>query len=95
VVKKSKMRTHTELASAQAGVIVVNNTAAVLREFHAIYVLEDTIIASLTDEGGNAVGAYIKAPGTAVKAGAFITPFNRQKPFSGITLTSGSVSLIL
>lgn len=89
------MRTHTELASAQAGVIIVNDTVAVSREFHAVYVLEDTVIAALSDEAGNAVGAYVKAPGTAVKAGAFITPFDRQKPFSGITLTSGSVSLIL
>lgn len=89
------MRTHTELASAQAGTLIVNDTAAVSRTFHAIYVLEDTVIASLTDAKGNDVNDYITTAATAVKAGALITPFDRQNPFSAITLTSGSVSLIL
>jgi hypothetical protein len=38
---------------------------------------------------------YITTSATAVKAGALITPFDKQKTFVNIDLTSGSVSLIL
>lgn len=89
------MRTHTELASAQMGVVVVNDTSTIEQTFHAIYVLEDTIFATILDESGNTEAEYITDPTATVKAGAFITPFERQKPFSELELISGSVSLIL
>jgi hypothetical protein len=89
------MRTSQELLSAQAGTYIVNNTTTVTRTFHAIKVLEDTVFDILTDGAANAKGAYVAAPATAVKAGAFITPFDRQKPFASIKLTSGSVAIIL
>ena len=89
------MRTSQELMSAQAGVIIVNDTTAVVNQFHAVYVLEDTIFATLDDEAGRDVGDYITTPLTAVKAGAMITPFDRNNPFREIELTSGSVSIIL
>jgi len=89
------MRHWTELITAQAGTILVNDTNSYSGKFHAIYVLEDTIISTLNDEDGNSVNEYITTPATAAKAGAFITPFDKQKVFNKITLTSGSVALIL
>ena len=89
------MRTSQELMSAQAGVIIVNDTTAVVRQFHAMYVLEDTVIAKLTDNRGNVVDDYVTDSSTAVKAGAMITPFDRNNPFKEIELTSGSVAIVL
>jgi hypothetical protein len=89
------MRTSQELMSAQAGVIIVNDTIAVVNQFHAVYVLEDTVFTTLEDEAGRGVGDYITDPLTAVKAGAMITPFDRNNPFKEIELASGSVSIIL
>ena len=81
--------------SAQAGVIIVNDGTAVVRQFHAVYVLEDTVFATLDDSRGNSVGDYITTAATAVKAGAMITPFDRNNPFSEVELTSGSVAIVL
>lgn len=81
--------------SAQAGVIIVNDAVAVVRQFHAVYVLEDTIFATLDDNAGNDVDDYVTTAATAVKAGAMITPFDRNNPFKEIELTSGSVAILL
>lgn len=89
------MRHWTELITAQAGTILVNDTNPYSGEFHALHALEDTIILALDDASGNIVDDYITTPANAVKAGAMITPFDRQKVFTGITLTSGSVVLVL
>lgn len=81
--------------SAQAGVIIVNDAVAVVRQFHAVYVLEDTVFATLDDNAGNDVDDYVTDSSTAVKAGAMITPFDRNNPFKEIELTSGSVAIVL
>lgn len=88
------MRHWTELVTAQAGTIVVNDTDAYSGTFHALYVLEDTVISALADASGNAVGDYVTTAANAVKAGAMITPLDNSKPFTGVTLTSGSVVVI-
>ena len=89
------MRTWNEILTAAAGAIILNDTDAYTDPVSAIYVLEDTVFATLGDAAGNAVGDYITDPATAVKAGALLTPFDKQKGFNAITLTSGSVALIL
>ena len=49
----------------------------------------------LVDPTFNQVSAdYIAAPATALKAGTLIRAFDGQK-FSGVTLTSGSITLVL
>tara|TARA_R100001463_G_scaffold42850_4_gene89595 strand:+ start:3626 stop:3901 length:276 start_codon:yes stop_codon:yes gene_type:complete len=80
--------------SASRGVVIVNDTNAVSRTFDAVMALEDTVIASLTVGGTNVRANYITTPATAIKAGALITGHNGDT-FDGITLTSGSVSIIL
>jgi hypothetical protein len=89
------MRNYTELLSAQAGTILLNDTSTYTGTVHKVVVLEDTVFDTLTDSKGNVKGGYIKAPATPAKKDAFFTPFDRQHPFSSIKLTSGSVLLIL
>lgn len=89
------VRTWNEILTAAAGTVILNNTDAYTAGVSAIYVLEDTVFNALTDAAGNDKNDYIKAPATAVKAGALITPFDKQKVFTNVDLTSGSVVLIL
>ena len=82
--------------TARPGVYVVNDATPVTdKQFTGIYIAEDTVIASLTIVGGtvNVVSDDVSTPGTAVKGGVMITCANGY--FGGITLTSGSVALIL
>jgi hypothetical protein len=78
------------------GVIIVNDTAENTTHADSYYVAEDTVIASIKINGlaGDVKAAYISAPATAVKGGVLITPQSGAY-FSGITLTSGSVVVIL
>ena len=78
------------------GVIVVNDTAENTVHADSYYVAEDTVIASIKINGlaGDVKATYISAPATAVKGGVLITPQSGAY-FSGITLTSGSVVVIL
>ncbi len=78
------------------GVIVVNDTAENTTHADSYYVAEDTVIASLKINGAatDVKATYISAPATAVKGGVLITPQSGAY-FSGITLTSGSVVVIL
>ncbi len=80
--------------TAQQGTFIVNNTAAKTVDHDAIVVLEDTVFSAIRVAGTDVKSSYIAATGTAVKAGAIIRPINGAK-FSGVTLTSGSVSLVL
>jgi hypothetical protein len=80
------------LVAAQ-GTFVVNNTAAKTTSFVGLLVLEDTVFSALRVDGSDVKSTYIAAPSTAVKAGALIT--GQGVKFSGVTLTSGSVALIL
>ena len=88
------MATGQEVLTAAQGTIVWNRTNQKDLLFDGIYVLEDTVFFKLSDTADHSVGDYIGDPTTAVKAGAFIRPMNAAK-FSSITLTSGSVVLIL
>jgi hypothetical protein len=88
------VRAWHEIVTAAAGTVILNDTTAYTDPISAIYVLEDTVFNVLTDDAGNVKGDYITTAATAVKAGALITPFDKQKPFVNIDLTSGSVVLI-
>jgi hypothetical protein len=57
-------------------------------------VLQDTVFTSIKVAGTDVKSTYIAATGTAVKAGAIITPINNLQ-FSGVQLASGSVALVL
>jgi hypothetical protein len=89
------VRTWNEILTAAAGTIILNDATAYTDLVSAVYVLEDTVFAVLTDADGNTMANYITTPATAVRAGALITPFDKQKTFTNIDLTSGSVVLIL
>ncbi len=80
--------------TAQQGTFIVNNTVAKTVNHDAIIVLEDTVFSAIRVAGVDVKSTYIAATGTAVKAGAMIRPINGAK-FSGVTLTSGSVCLVL
>jgi len=80
--------------TAQQGSFIVNNTVEKTVNHDAIMVLEDTVFSSIKVAGVDVKSTYIAATGTAVKAGAIIRPINGSK-FSGVTLTSGSVCLVL
>ena len=80
--------------TAQQGTFIVNNTVEKTVNHDAIMVLEDTVFSSIKVAGVDVKSTYIAATGTAVKAGAIIRPLSGAK-FSGVTLTSGSVCLVL
>ena len=79
---------------ADIGTYIANNTTEVTRTIEAIVVLQDTVFTSIKVAGTDVKSTYIAAPGTAVKAGAIITPINNLQ-FSGVQLASGSVALVL
>ena len=79
---------------ANKGVYIVNDTTEVTKVIDGVFVLEDTVISTLKVGGTDALSSYVSTPATAIKAGAYIRPLDGVK-FSGITLTSGSVALIL
>lgn len=79
---------------ANLGTYIVNNTTEATKTIDAIVVLQDTVFSSIKVAGTDVKSSYIAAPGTAVKAGAIITPINDLQ-FSGVQLTSGSVALVL
>jgi hypothetical protein len=83
-----------DIMGANRGVYVVNDTTEATKVIKGVFVLEDTVIATLKVGGSDALASYVSTPATGVKAGAFITPLDGAN-FSGITLTSGSVALIL
>ncbi len=83
-----------EILTASQGTLIVNDTTEKTITYDAIFVLEDTVFASIKVGGVDIKAELITTPGTAVKAGAIIRPINGAK-FSGVTLTSGSVCLVL
>ena len=85
------------VVSAAKGSYILNNTAAYSTyPVRAIVVLQDTVFNTISHLGlaGNVKGTYIAAPATAIKAGAIITPLE-SKLFTNVSLTSGSVALVL
>ena len=81
---------------ASNGVFIVNDANLYSGNFQALLVLEDTIISSLkhTGDATEKIGSYVSTPGTAIKAGAIITPI-QLNTFGSIQLTSGSVRIVL
>jgi hypothetical protein len=88
------MATDNEILIAKKGTFVLNNTTEKKGYVNAIVVLEDTVFNVIKVAGVDVKSTYIAAPATAVKAGAIIRPINAQQ-FSGVSLTSGSVILVL
>ena len=88
------MATDNDILIANQGSFVLNNTTEKTATINAISVLEDTVFSAIRIAGTDVKATYIAAPGTAVKAGTIIRAVNAQQ-FSGVTLTSGSVLLIL
>jgi len=89
---------YQELISAQYGTFVVNGTAEVEKNAIGIYVAEDTVFSSVEVDGQTSTDVkanYIQTPATAVKAGVTLTPQGGDDYFSAVTLTSGSVALLL
>ena len=79
---------------ANKGVYICNDTTEVTNTIDGIFVLEDTVFSTLKVGGVDALSSYVSTPATAVKAGAYITALDGVK-FSGVTLTSGSIALII
>jgi len=82
-----------DIVAGRQGVTIVNDTTELTASITAIYVLEDTVFASIKISGVDVKSAYISTPATAVKAGALIVPMGGGT-FSGVDLTSGSVAVI-
>jgi len=89
------MRTWNEILSAAAGTIVLNNDKKYEGSVAAIHVIGDALFSTITDAKGNEMDSYITDPEAVVKAGAMITPFDKQNEFVSIELISGSVVLVL
>ena len=88
------MATDNDILIGNQGTFVLNNTTEKTATINAIVVLEDTVFNTIKIAGVDAKATYIGTPATAVKAGAVIRATNAQK-FSGVKLTSGSVTLVL
>lgn len=83
--------------AAKNGTYTVNDTSAVTgKKFTSFYVSSDAVIADLEKNGAAADvrSTYISTVGGTVSAGTVITAA-ADDYFSGITLTSGQVTLIL
>ena len=88
------MPINTEISIAKQGTIIVNDTTEKTVTHDAIFLLEDTIFTSIKVAGVDIKSELITTPGTAVKAGAMLRATDNRQ-FSGVTLASGSVALIL
>jgi hypothetical protein len=83
--------------SAKNGTYTVNDTSAVTgKKFTGIYVSSDAVFADLEVNGSatDVRSTYISTVGGTVSAGTVITAIGDDY-FSGVTLTSGEVTLIL
>jgi hypothetical protein len=95
VYEMSNKNGSDSVLTGRKGSFIVNNTVEKTLQCRAIVVLEDTVFSSIKELGAvtDVKANYIAAVGTAVKAGAIITPIT-GKIFQKITLTSGSVALV-
>lgn len=82
---------------AYKGTVTVNDTTKFDDEFIGIYFAEDTVIANLevNNVAVDVTANYITTPATGVKGNVYKTVLVTDHFFSSITLTSGSVELIL
>lgn len=82
--------------SAQNGTFVLTGTSEKTVDFVGFYVMEDCVLADLEDSADADVRTtYLTAAGDTIKAGVVIRANSTHGYFSAITLTSGSVVLIL
>ena len=89
-------RTWSEILVPVNGTYTVATTSPATKVFYAINVTADTIFSKiLNDKGVNVASTYIDDITKPVKAGTLITLVNSSKPFTGITLASGQVTLVL
>lgn len=88
------MEAYLATMSACQGTFIVNDTVEKTVSFDLLVCTEDTVISSLKLDGVDVKADYIAAPATALKAGTLIRAFDGDK-FSGVTLTSGSITLVL
>jgi len=79
---------------ARGGTFTVNDTTEVTKNFYGFFVADDSVITSLKVDGIDVKTDYIQTPGTAVVAGQIIT-CKGGAVFSGITISSGQVSLVV
>lgn len=87
-----------DLLLADNGVYYVADTVEAVKDAWGIWVGEDTVFARIEvdgDTGTDVRSTYLQPVGGTVKAGTLITPQNPHDYFSAVTLTSGSVALIL
>lgn len=88
------MEAYLATMSACQGTFIVNDRTEKTVSFDLLVCLEDTVISSLKLDGVDVLSQYVQTPATALKAGTLIRAFDGQK-FSGVTLTSGSITLVL
>lgn len=92
-IEENQLVALSRIASLK-GTFLVNNALEKTIDFSELFVCEDTVISSLKENGGGDVrDKYMAAVGGTLKAGTIISCKNGK--FTGITLTSGSVNLIL
>lgn len=80
--------------AAMQGTYVINDTTAWTGKCDAVYTLEDTEFSILNDDNSKDKDDYIADSSAVVKAGCLIRPLEDAQ-FTAITLTSGSVALVL
>lgn len=82
------------ILAAMQGSYIINDTTSWTGKCDAVYTLEDTVFSVLTDSDAGTKDTYIADSAVAVKAGALIRPLDDAQ-FTAVTLTSGSVALVL
>jgi len=92
-IEENQLVALSRIASLK-GTFLVNNAVGKTIDFSELFVCEDTVIASLKENGGGDVrDKYMSDVTGTLKAGTIISCKNGK--FTGIHLTSGSVNLIL
>ncbi len=92
-IEENQLVALSRIASLK-GTYLVNDANPATIDFSELFVCEDTVIASLSENGSSDIrDKYMAAVGGTLKAGTIISCKNGK--FTGITLTSGSVNLIL
>lgn len=88
--------TPNEFLSKSRGTFVINKAVTKTIQFTAIEVLSNAVISDILDLDGrtSVISNYLTDRGSAIPAGAIIRSLP-GKTFGSITLTSGTVQLIL
>lgn len=88
-----------KIIAGTQGTYILNDATTYLGYIDGLVALEDTIIASIGQNGNNVLADYVSDPASVVKAGAIIRPINNGgtgpvNKFDSVQLVSGSVALI-